>query len=172
MSIEFVCPECLRATLHGGTCGNTWEADCPLKIRWSCRGDFTVLSIIYLVDFVLVDLVLFRFVRHTVTNLTYLDKVSSSDYYLNFSDSVKPNQNIKKYLTWQGDWGGGRSEEDDCKRSMAYQVWISYYENPFPSIKISYQISKYLPKNQNTKFENTLPSIKIPYQVWKYVITN
>ena len=146
-----------------------------------------------LVVFVFVDLLLFRFVRHTVTNLTYLDKVLVSllDCYLGFlilsnpkkmshhqiitwifTDSVKPNQNIKKYLTWQGDWGGGRSEEDDCKRSMAYQVWISYYENPFPSIKISYQISKYLPKNQNTKFENTLPSIKIPYQVWKYVITN
>ena len=100
--------------------------------------------LIYLV--VVVDVVLFRFVRHTVTNLTYLDKVLVSllDCYLGFlilsnpqkmshhqiitwifTDSVKPNQNISKYLTWQGDWGGGRSEEDDCKRSMAYQVWKS-----------------------------------------------
>ena len=162
MSIEFVCPECLRATLHGGTCGNTWEADCPLKIRWSCRGDFTVLSIIYLVDFVLVDLVLFRFVRHTVTNLTYLDKVlvssldcylgflilsnpkknvSSSNYYLNFywfCQTQPKYQQILDLTRWLGRWTIRRR-------------WLQAF-NGLPSMKIPFQVLKYL-----TKFENTLP---------------
>ena len=84
---EFRCPGCLSSNQSGGTFGNIWEATCPWRTWWFCQGCLEQKIHCSKTSF------LSRFVKHTVTNLSYLDKVIRE-----LDDQKKTIANVQ-YLT-------------------------------------------------------------------------